>query len=337
MIKSRSLMLDMSFDYAGSVGNAISFSPYFKVFLPEKIVTNLIGCSTNTGSDNINVFNKFTREVVGVITMGHDPAGMALDQNLRRLYVAASGSDEIEVIDLETGEFLNRIRLNNGDTPQEIGLTPDGGTLLVTNRGSGTVSFINTNTFLETNRIKVGDGPTTLLMDRTGTRAYVFNNISNSISVIQISNQAVAGTIPSESSPIRGQLNAAGTALYFIQANSPYLTVVNLPALSVANRVYIGLGLLSIKVDPATNYIFISKRDEDRLFVYDPFSFIPIDYILTDGDVTYMAIDGENNNLFLLIPEKKTIQVINLNSRRTLSDVGVLEDPYYVTMMGERF
>jgi YVTN family beta-propeller protein len=335
--KKKATFISAVFDYKASVKSSFSFTPSFTMLIPEKIVTNLVGYVTNYGADNITVFDKFSRQAVNVIATGRGPLGMAIDQTARKAYLAASGDDEIELIDITAGEVVNRFRLNTGDDPQEVGLTPDGRLLLVTNKGSGALSFIDSSALVEVGRVKVDDGPGPLLIDRAGLRAYVLNQTSNSVSVVDIPTRGVVGSIPTEGSPLRAQFNVAGDRLYVVEKGSPYLTVYGVPSLSVINRVYVGTGMLSVKVDSKTDLIYISKTDEGRLLIYDPFSLVPIDYITTEGDASYMSIDDENNNIFLVIPEKKAVQAANINSRKALSEMDVLDDPYFVTMMGERF
>ena len=84
-----------------------------------------MGYVTNSASNNITVFDKKAEQAVAVIATGSRPAGMAMDQNRRRAYVALSGDDSIEVVDIATGDIPNRIRLNQGDRSQELALSPN--------------------------------------------------------------------------------------------------------------------------------------------------------------------------------------------------------------------
>jgi YVTN family beta-propeller protein len=335
--KKEAILLNAKFDYGKSVNASFSFTPGFSFLLPENTLESLLGYVSNYGSDNLTIFNKLSRQVVGVLATGRGPLGLAIDQIGERLYVAASGDDEIEAVDVRAGRIVNRARLNNGDSPQELALTPDKRTILATDNGSNTVSVIDTSSMLERSRIQVGQRPVSIIMDSAGRRAYVFNSRSNSISVIDVANSAVAATISTDSSPVRGQFSPAGDKLYVIEAASPYLTVIDLASLSVTNRIFVGLGLDGIKVDRNTGFIYISKNDESRVFIMDPVLLMPLDYIETAGNVSYMAIDDENNNLFLLLPDEKAVQAARITGRQPLPDFDVLEAPYYITMMGERF
>jgi YVTN family beta-propeller protein len=335
--KKEALLLNAVFEYGKSVSASFSFTPGFTFLLPEKPPETLLGYVSNYGSDNLAIFNKLSRQVVGVLATGRGPLGLAIDQAGERLYVAASGDDEVEAVDVRAGSIVNRAKLNIGDSPQELALTPDKRQLLVTDKGSNTVSVIDTASMVERSRIPVGQGPVSIIMDSAGRRAYVFNGMSNTISVIDVANSAVAATIATDSSPIRGQFNKAGDKLYIIQKGSPYLTVIDTGSLAVTKRIFVGIGLDGIKVDRNTDLIYVSKNDESRVFILDPFLLIPIDYINTAGSVSYMAIDDENNNLFLLLPDEKAVQAARITGRQPLPEFDVFDAPYYLTMMGERF
>lgn len=333
--KKRALVLSLSFKYAESI-KGVSFSPVFFVFIPEKPLTGLTGLVSNYGSHTITVFDKKKQEVTGVISTGNGPKGIALDQTSGRAYVALSGEDGIEVIDITAGDVIGRIRLSRGDNPQESALTPDGKILLTADAGSNTVSVIDTASLLEVSRLSVGGMPRSVVIDRTGRRAYVFNTLSNTISVIDIPTRLTAATIAAESEPLRGQFNRAGDRLYVIHGGSPYLSITDPFSLSVVRKEFVGLGANSIKVDARTDLFYLGKKNDAEVAVYNPFSFAPIDYIRAMGAAGYITIDGEENNLYLVMPEKKSVLIVNLISNRIVSEIDVGEYPYWVTMMGER-
>jgi hypothetical protein len=82
--------------------------------------------------------------------------------------------------------------------------------------------------------------------------------------------------------------------------------------------------------------IYLAKRDEPRLYVYDATSLVPIDFFDVSGGVSWLAIDDTENTLLALVPSLKGIAVIDIASRRELGIVPVGEDPYMVTVADER-
>lgn len=335
--KKKSYLISLIFKYRESIGDGFSFSPVFSMFIPPKPITSLIGFVTNYASNNITVFDKNLGQAVAMIATGRRPAGMALDQTRRRAYVALYGDDTIAVVDVTAVDVTEKIRLNTGDHPQELALTPDGRVLLSANTDSNTVSFIDPVSLLELSRIKVGNGPNSVLIDPTGRRAYVFNRLSSTISVIDIANKALITTISTDPSPLRGQFNRKGDRFYVINEWSSYLTVFDATTLTVFGRFTVRrVGLNAIKVDTITDFIYLGRRNDTVVEMYDPFSFVRVDFIQTAGGVTYMTIDGETNNLYMLSPETKSLMITNLVSKKMPSEIDVGDGPYWVTLMGER-
>jgi YVTN family beta-propeller protein len=336
VMRRRAYVISMTFKYEESISGGFSFSPVFSMMIPAKPIFSLTGYVSNSGSNNIMVFDKKLNKVLSIIATGRSPAGMALDQRQGRVYVALSGDDAIELIDVLSGEPINRLRLNTGDRPQELALTADGKTLLVANKGTNTVSFIDAFSFVEQKRVDVGKEPNSISIHPNGIRAFVFNTFSNSVSVIDIPNKAVMATLTTDPAPLRGQFNRRGSRLYVIQEWSTYLTAIDPFALSVLRRFPVRIGIVSIKVDPQTDLVYMGRWRDTAVEVYDPFSFVVVDSVNTRAGITYMTIDGDENNLYMVNPDMKSLMVSRLVRKKVFSEMDVGESPYWVTMMGER-
>jgi YVTN family beta-propeller protein len=335
VVRKRALLLSLNFKYRESFTGEGGFSPSFSVFIPPKPISSLAGFVTNFASNNLTVFDKRSGRAVAVVATGSGPAGMALDQRRQRGYVALSGEDAVALLDLLAVDITNWMRLNPGDRPRELVLTPDGRYLLSVNAGSNTVSFIDASSLFELKRTTVGDGPNSILIDPAGKRAYVFNTLSSSISVIDPANGTLLKTIAVESGPLRGQFNRRGDRLYVINKWSPYLFVLNPVSLFVAERFYVGIGVVSIQVDPRTDLVYLGRINAQGAEVYDPLSFTPIDSVQTSGRVVYMTIDAETNELYLLNSNRNSLTGVNLISKKPLSRIDVGEAPYWAILMGE--
>lgn len=334
--RKKGLVLSLTFKYHESIRDRIHFAPDFTVFVPGKPLNNLIGYVSNSGSNNIMVFDRKALQVVGVIPTGRGPAGMALDQRRLRAYVCLPDEDAIEVIDVTTGDIINRARLNYGDRPRELALFSNGRALLIVNTGSNTVSFIDSDSLLELARINVGNGPRSISIDQTGRRAFVFNTLSSAISVLDVGTRSIVTTITTDPGPVRGHFNRRGDRLYVIHELSSFLTVINSSPLSIFRRFQVKIGMDSIKVDNRTDFVYLGKKMNPTVEAYDPSSFVPIDSVSTGAGVVYMAIDRDENNLYLVNAQNKRVLISNLVSKKIVSEMDVGEDPYWVTMVGEQ-
>lgn len=334
--RKKATVLSLTFRYAESLRSGVIFNPFFTVVPAGKTAVGLLGFSVNRGSNTITVFDKVSGHVSGVIPTGAAPGGMVIDPGRSRAYVALSGDDAVEVIDLLEGETIDRARLAGGDRPVEVALTPDGKTLLAVNSGSNTVSFIDPVSLIELARIGLGDGPRSILLDSTGRRAYVFNTLGSTISVIDVPNRMVASTIATESGPLRGQFNRRGDRLYVIHQWSPYLLVIDPFSLSTVRRQHIGLGFLAMKVDATTDRIYMARKGGREIEVLDPFTLVTVQFLQVGGEVSYMTIDGQEKSLLLAMPVEKTLRIVDLARSGTRAEIDLEDAPFWVTVMGER-
>jgi YVTN family beta-propeller protein len=336
--RKRAVVMDLKLRFPDSIREGFRFTPAFSASIPKPgmIAAGRLGLSTSREANAVTVFDKVSGQVVYVIPTGEAPAGVAMDPMRRRAYVALSGEDAVEVIDLLEVRVLERIRLSGGDAPLDLSLTPDGRTLLVANSGSNTVSVVDPLAMFEKEKIPVGAAPQSVLLDRAGKRGYSFNALSNTISVLDIPRATVAATIPTESGPVRGDLSPDGSRLYLLQQGSSYLGIVDTASLSVARGAYVGSGAKAIKVDPRTGWIYLARRDSVEVEVYDPSSLLPVDFLPAGGEAAYLAIDGEESDLWIVLPGQARLHAVGLVSKRTTAAVDVGEGPRRVAIMGER-
>ena len=331
-------VISLAFRYASSVKDNFDFNPDFAASRLELPPPALMGYCSNNADASLTAFDTSRRVVGGVLASGGRPGGVAIDPppNHSRAYVAIASSSEVQVLDVATGDTVGNIRLNAGDEPVDLALVPAGRPLLVVNRGSNTLSFVDPASFMELGRVPTGLEPASVLLDRTSKRAYVFNRRSNNITVVDVANRAVVATISTDAEPFFGAISRDGSRLYVICAGSAYLNVFSLPAVAVQQRAFTGLGQSAILVDSRSDYVYVGMAGEKRIYVYDPLSFIPIDYVEVPGPVSYMVIDDLTNSLFAILPESRSVAVVDLTSRRVLAVLDVGDAPYALRLAGQR-
>jgi len=80
----------------------------------------------------------------------------------------------------------------------------------------------------------------------------------------------------------------------------------------------------------------LGKINETEVAVYDPFSLLAIDYFAVGEAPAYMTIDGEGNNLWIAGSTTGKLIIVNLASKKVVSEIDVSAEPFWLTMMGER-
>src|ERR1017187_7181007 len=112
------------------------------------------------------------------------PLEILLSPDGRQLYVVCQASDELRVVDLESGKVVTVVPL--GRAPRGITLSPDGTHIYVTNSTDDTVSVVDAATLKVTRTLPTGFEPAGIVINRTGDTLYVANRLSSDISVIDV-------------------------------------------------------------------------------------------------------------------------------------------------------
>lgn len=333
--RRRATVLSIAFRPQAS-GVELPFDPRAVAALPAEPVASVRGYCASPFRHQLLVFDQRQKKMVSAVATRPGPRGLALDGQQGRLYVALAGEDQLVALDALSGAELGRARLMAGDDPLELALVPARRLLLSVNRGSRSVSFVDPASMTPMGRVEVGEQPSSVTVDRDGQRAYVFNTRSNSITVLDLASQSVVSTLSTEPEPLWGRLDRQGTQLYVVQRGSESMTVYSVPQLVELRRVHVGLGASFVEIDPANDLVYVASETDPRVQIFDPFGLMPVDTLELPGPVSYMAIDDLENTLYLLVPSKGTLLVVDLPSRRVLEELDVGPQPYGLVLSGER-
>jgi YVTN family beta-propeller protein len=98
----------------------------------------------HTGAGAVDIFDPAKRRVIAQIKGLEGPRGIAVDDQMGKVYVACSGSNSIAVISTQDWKVADNIQLN--DEPDVLLLTPLTGTLYIANWHNNSVSALNPKT-----------------------------------------------------------------------------------------------------------------------------------------------------------------------------------------------
>ena len=170
------------------------------------------------------------------------PAGIATSRDGRLLYIAENLGDSLAVLDLTTGQVVQR--LSAGRYPYGVAVGTDGA-VYVSSWGTQAVHVFEPNdaNLRPRTPIQVGRHPSTLLLNADGSRLFVTSATTDAISVIDTRSRAVVSTLrdptPANlgqgSAPIGLQLSTDGTQLYVSEGDNNAVALFALSA-TTANR-----------------------------------------------------------------------------------------------------
>lgn len=112
------------------------------------------------------------------------PIEMVFSSDGRILYVVCQDSDEVRVVDVDSGKVPHTVSV--GHNPRGIALAPDGKRLYVSNASSDSISVIDAVSLNVVLTLPTGFEPSGVVTDRDGSFLYVANRLSSDISVIDL-------------------------------------------------------------------------------------------------------------------------------------------------------
>jgi len=291
---------------------------------------------TSPEAGTVTVVERHSWQVLSVLEVPGEPAGVAFDDLQLKAYVARSAEDAVEILDRASGARPPPIQLRPGDHPMDLALTPDRSLLVVVNSGSATVSFVDPARGIELDRAQTGADPVSLTLDHLGRRAYVCNRTSGTVTVLDLPTHGVVATFGTEAQPIGLRLNRNGDHLFVAHAGSPYLSVFSVPGYALVGRYLVGLGVAGIELDTRTDLLYLGRRGSPQIEVYEPTTLLPVGFIDVPGPVAYMTIDDVENALLALSPRVGAVAIVDLSSQRPISVVEVTAMPARIAVAGER-
>jgi DNA-binding beta-propeller fold protein YncE len=132
-----------------------------------------------------------TPSVLTRIPVEGNPNRMILNKAQSRLFVAVDNTDEVVIIDTATNKILQKVKtaapfdlvggsVPPGAGPNSLALSPDEGTLYVTNGSTNSLAVISlVGTPRVTGLIPTGFYPTSVSVSKDGSKLYVVNGKSN--------------------------------------------------------------------------------------------------------------------------------------------------------------
>jgi DNA-binding beta-propeller fold protein YncE len=177
--------------------------------------------------------------------------------------------------------------------------------------------------------------PTSVVAGTSGRRAYLLQPLGNAISEIDLARREVNRTLILDESPLRGALSRDGDNLYVITRFSNDLLVIDVAGLTLKGRIHVGSRATCVEVDPKTDLVYVGRKS-GSISVVDASSLMPIDQIRAGGHVAFLDIDRDQNSLFALLPDRRTVQKIDLVSRRPVGAVEIADGGFAVVLMDSR-
>jgi YVTN family beta-propeller protein len=275
--------------------------------------------------------------LLGNVTVGDSPRGVAVDPNRSRVYVANYGSDSVSVIDSNTQTLLQTISGLTG--ANGLAFDTANNLIWVTNYELNQLTPIQANEdatdFAVLPAIDVGDGPWGVTYDPANNYVYVANSLDDSLSVVDAATHTVVGTLTDAfNQPFHLAVNINNGKVYVANAGNNSVSVVEGTTVGKVVQLWDSGQPYGIAVDETRDTIYVATVQTNRIVAigplngqpdqflgwaafqrgYNPNRRVPLRAIAVNPNVgspfdgghvwaTTATIDGSELNQALLIPK----------------------------------
>ena len=263
-----------------------------------------------------------------------------IEQMWQRPLPVGLENDVVNTHQLLFSSFASTDQAPEGDMPRELAITPDGNTVLVVNRDTGNISFMDVDAGTITDSVNVGSFPVDIAVSPDGQYAVVPNVFSHSVSVIDIEDRTVTDVAVSGEQPfsvvvtsdsqtaVVGVINDAVTSAISVIDLTTKLETNSIPTIPQGSIGFFGTpesgisgNIFSRSALASDSTVIIPDRGNDQVAFYD----------LTTGSETIVptadapsSVDVSPDGSFAIVGHEGTtpqVSVFDLNNLTLTNEI----------------
>jgi YVTN family beta-propeller protein len=213
---------------------------------------------------------------------------LGLDDEHKRLFVAALGNNTVEVIDAVEGKVTQHIK--NLRAPQGVGFAPEANRLAVANDEDGSFRLYNGTSLRQVAVIDLKDDADNVGYDVSSRRFWVGHG-EGGLAAIDAANNKLLADVKLDAHPESFQLETNGKRIFVNVPGASYVAVVDRKTGTVIRKFTLteASANFPMALDEANHRLFIGCRRPPTLLVLD---------METGRTVTALKIVGDADDLF---------------------------------------
>jgi PQQ-dependent catabolism-associated beta-propeller protein len=288
---------------------------------------------TNEKGNTVSVIDGQSLEVVKTIPVGDRPRGFVMSHDFKTLYICASDSDEIEAIDLDTGNVSSLVSTTD---PERIDISADGKSLFVSNEDNNLVSVIDIAARRVVDQIAVGVEPEGMGVSPDGKYVVNTSETTNMAHVIDIAQKKIVANVLVDPRPRVAVWKKDGSQFWVSSEIGGTVSVVDATKFTVLKKISFAVAGLNqeaiqgegIAFTPDEKTAFVALGPANRVAVVDAQTYEVKDYILVGQRVWNITMDSTGTRLYSANGLSNDVTVIDVASLQPIKSIPVGEEPW---------
>jgi YVTN family beta-propeller protein len=287
----------------------------------------------NLGDNTISVIDGKTNKVTAtihkiklihnIISVGKDPAGIAVNPVTDKAYAANLFDNTVSVIDGKTNVMTATIPIGNklkgttaslmifGSIQNSIAVNPVDNIAFVSNYYNNTVSVIDGKTKVVTATIPVGNKPNNIAVNPVTNKAYAANLFDNTVSVIDGKTNKVTATIPVGNVSSNIAVNPVTDKAYVTNLFDNTVSVIDGKTNVVIVIIPVDKDPVGIAVNPVTNKAYVANYKDNTVSVIDGKTNVVTATIPVGNKPNNIAVNHVTDKAYVTNLSDNTVSVID--------------------------
>jgi YVTN family beta-propeller protein len=270
----------------------------------------------NFGSNQVGIVDTALNKLIGTVTAGNLPLGIAVAADGSSAYFVNNGDSTVSVYDAALQTVIATVPV--GNYPLGAALTPDGAQLWVCNYNDASISIINTVTDAVSATITGVNGCSALTFTPDGSAAYVVAGLG--VMVMSTASHDVLGTYTFNGDALQVAFTPDGAQAYVTAVNS-------IEIIDTAHGTDTSLSVVGqnngIAVNPDGTEAWATNEASDEVLVIDTATNAITATIPVQGTPTGIKFSADGSKAFVIAAGIDYVQVIDAASRQIVDQITV--------------
>lgn len=278
----------------------------------------------NSDDDSLSVIDGETYKEVSRTHIGRGPHHLIETPDGRTLVIAMSGSNELVLIDRETGVEKQRITASD---PYQIGFSPDDKWFVAASLRLDHIDVYDAKTFELVHRLPAPTMPSHIAFSPDSKTAFVTLQGTNSLISIDLESGKVNWTVPVGPTPAGIITRTDGTLLIGIMGAN-YIVQVDPKNGNIIGKVTTGNGAHNFLRSPDGKTLYVTNRVAGTISVLDADTLEVKNTLQAPGGPDDMAMSPDGHQLWATGRWHAWVDVIDLASGALKTSVPVGRSPH---------
>jgi len=262
------------------------------------------------------------------------PRGITFSKDYSRLYVCASDSDTVQVLDPVTGKVLHE--LPSGEDPEQFVLHPNDRHLYIANEDDAVTTVVDTETRKVIAQINVGIEPEGMAVSPDGAIAITTSETTNMAHWIDTETHTIIANTLVDSRPRHAEFTENNEQLWVSAEIGGTISVFSVAEQTEITKIDFEVpGIRADRVQPVgfeftqdQKTVFVALGPSNHVAVVNAETFEVEDYILVGRRVWHMAFSPDGSQLFTTNGVSGDVTVIDVESRTATKTIKVGRFPW---------